>query len=466
MKMPRQGKSLTMLREASRYADYHPAASVLVVAHTQEFCGYLRDLANVERLSPRLTFVPVNRAGDVARGRRGEFFVDHAVWENHGSLVRLALALDPAPIQTPVSLDHGVPGDPAPPPLIGHETASEAGDSLFDRLMAKLEVANRRAEEDLQFLRGIHAEILGVPVEQLDQHMAAQKAEEDRLRQEARAAAPARAPKGKAAKGGDAIGIGRAALSDRQRELLSHVEVENNLAVYKSAERVPDWDLLKRIMLALGGTWKTGGKKAPGGFRFPDDLDAAELVRLAKETGEITDPKAAQYFWTSDELADELAAFVAPVASGRYLEPSAGKGALAQALKRQCAELPGHAIDCIEPLDENRKALLASGFSLIGHDFLVVDPLRLWDGCILNPPFSGQADCRHILKAIECVRPGGRVAAIASAGVQYRQNKLTQQFREELARHGAEVIANPEGSFAHADTLVRTVRILLTKVAT
>jgi hypothetical protein len=33
------------------------------------------------------------------------------------------------------------------------------------------------------------------------------------------AAAPARAPKGKAAKGGDAIGIGRAALSERQREL-------------------------------------------------------------------------------------------------------------------------------------------------------------------------------------------------------------------------------------------------------
>lgn len=85
----RQGKSLSMLREASRYADDHPGASVLVVAHSPHFCAYLRDLAKVERLSPRLTFVPVDRAHDVARGRRGEFFVDHAVWEHHGSSVRL-----------------------------------------------------------------------------------------------------------------------------------------------------------------------------------------------------------------------------------------------------------------------------------------------------------------------------------------------------------------------------------------
>ncbi len=87
--MPRQGKSLTMLREASRYAVEHPTASVLVVAHTHDFCGYLRELAKVEQLSPRLIFVSVERAGDKARGRRGEFFVDHAVWQHHGATVRL-----------------------------------------------------------------------------------------------------------------------------------------------------------------------------------------------------------------------------------------------------------------------------------------------------------------------------------------------------------------------------------------
>lgn len=331
-----------------------------------------------------------------------------------------------------------------------------------DTLIDKLNEANRQADEQVAFLQKLHAEILGIPVEQLDQHLAAEKAKEDRLRQEARASQPARAT-GKAAKGGEAIGIGRAALSGRQRELLAHIKVENNVAIYTSAERIPDWDLLKRVMVALGGTWKTGGKKAPGGFRFPDDVDAAEVVRLAQESGEIIDPRAAQYFWTSDSLADELAAFVAPIAAGRYLEPSAGKGALARALRRACPELPAHAVDCIEPLEEHRKVLLAEGYGLIGHDFMEVHPPRLWDGCILNPPFSGQADCRHILKAIECVRPGGRVAAIASAGVKYRNHKLAREFRELIASHGGAIIDNAENSFAHAGTGVRTVRILLTK---
>jgi hypothetical protein len=85
----RQGKSLTMLREASQYADDHPTATALVVAHTQWFCRYLRDLAKVERLSTRLTFVSVDRAADAARGRRGEFFVDHAVWQHHGATVTI-----------------------------------------------------------------------------------------------------------------------------------------------------------------------------------------------------------------------------------------------------------------------------------------------------------------------------------------------------------------------------------------
>lgn len=410
-------------------------------------------------------------------------------------MTQLALQLDPAPAvaehEPPLEDGYDVyvaplPGQPEPSgplpvfapcvqaaELIAAAAAQVPTDRCLalparhwsDTLIEKLNEANRRADADLAFLEGLHAEILGCSVEEMRKRMVEEKSAQEAERRARLAQKTPRAPKGKAAKGGDAIGIGRAALSERQRDLLSLVRVENNLAVYTSEEQIPDWDLLKRIMLALGGTWKTGGKKAPGGFRFPDDLDAAELVRLAKETGEITDPKAAEFFWTSDELADELAAFIAPVATGRYLEPSAGKGALAHALRRACPDLVSSSIDCVEPLEENRRALREAGFFLIGHDFMAIEPPCSWDGVILNPPFSGQADCRHILRAIEFVKPGGRVAAIASVGIQDRQNKLAQQFRDELARHGAEVIANRDGSFEHAGTSARTCRILLTKRA-
>jgi predicted RNA methylase len=369
-------------------------------------------------------------------------------------MTQLALALEPAPPKSPVSLDHGVPGDPSPPSLIGHETASEAGDSLFDRLMAKLEVANLRAKEDLQFLRGIHAEILGVPVEQLDQHMAAQKAEEDRLRQESRAAAPARAPKGKAAKGGDAIGIGRAALSDRQRELLSHVEVDNNLAVYKSAERVADWGLLKRIMLALGGTWKTGGKKAPGGFCFPDDLDAAELVRLAKETGEITDPKAAGFFPTPLPLAELVLARADVKRPSRILEPSAGTGSLALTA---LGYHPDAEIVCVEALARNAQELRGVAcFKVHEADFLSLSiaDLGTFSVIVANPPFSpGRLDIKHVWHMHQFLEPGGVLVAIMSSGVQFRSDKLATDFRAFVAANAGEIWSNPPGSFEPATSV-------------
>jgi hypothetical protein len=322
---------------------------------------------------------------------------------------------------------------------------------LCDRIMTVLSAANRRAEEDLQELRGLHAEILGCPVEELDQRVGAQKAEEDRLRQESRSAAPARAStRGKAAKGGDAIGIGRAALSDRQRELLAHIKVENNLAVYTSPERIADWDLLKRVMLALGGTWKTGGKKAPGGFRFPDDLDAAELVRLAKESGEITDPKVAEYFWTDNFLANELATFIDPQPDDCILEPSAGEGALVEAIHRRS---PQTQVDCVEPLERNRGALEALGLhtrliSQEEEDFLQLTPPpmdALYDAVIANPPFGRRADVIHITRMLEWLKPGGRLAAIASSGVKHRDDARGREFRALIESHGGAIIDNPAG---------------------
>jgi hypothetical protein len=407
-------------------------------------------------------------------------------------VTQLALQLEPAPLKPPkdaynvyVAPLDGNPEPSGPLPVLAsciQEAEQIAADSASvptdrclalparhwsDTLLEKLSEANRRADEDLAYLKSLHAEILGIPVEKIDEHMAAEKAKEDRLRQEARAAAPARtSTRSKAAQGGDVIGIGRAALSERQRQLLAHVEVKDNVAVYTSNDRIPDWDLLKRVMLALGGTWKTGGKKAPGGFRFPDDLDAAELVRLAKESGEIIDPKVAEFFWTSDDLADELAAFVAPVATGLYLEPSAGKGALAHALRRQCGELVGASIDCFEPLDANRTVLRAAGFNLIGRDFLEFAPgafAATYDGIIANPPFSKRADIIHITRMLDWLKPGGRLAAIASSGVKHRDDARGREFRALIASHAGVIVDNDAGSFEHAGTGVNTVRVLLTK---
>jgi hypothetical protein len=258
------------------------------------------------------------------------------------------------------------------------------------------------------------------------------------------------------------IKIGQRALTDRQRELLSHLKVENNIAVYQPDGFIDDWAELKAIMTALGGSWKTGGKKAKGGFRFDDDADAQELVRLALETGEILDARSAEFFATSDELADELAAFIDPQPGDVILEPSAGKGSLIKAIRRRC---PKAEIVCVEPFPENAKALREIGLEPIERDFLGLTrgDLGELDHAILNSPFSGRADVKHITHALSLLPIGGRLAAIASAGTKYRDDKIGREFRHLIETNHGRIIDNPDGSFNHAGTGVRTVSIFATR---
>jgi hypothetical protein len=268
------------------------------------------------------------------------------------------------------------------------------------------------------------------------------------------------------------IGIGRSALSDRQRQLLAHIRVESNFAVYTSNDRIPDWPVLKTIMVALGGTWKTGGKKAPGGFRFPDDLDAAELVRLAKETGEITDPKAAELFETPLALGSVAVERLEVQAGMRVLEPSAGRGALVRALVTAQHRLH---IEAMEAVDENIAgklgALIHGGgglrltgvFNVVHGDFMLAEPGRTWrepfDRVLMNPPFSKRQDIRHVRHAYNFLAPGGVLVAIMSAGVKYRGDKPGREFREFVTANQGEIWDNPPNSFAESGTGVSTVMV-------
>lgn len=284
---------------------------------------------------------------------------------------------------------------------------------------------------------------------------------EQAIREVREVLAPPPPPRGRRGKP-EEIKIGARALSDRQRELLNNLRVENNVAIYVPDSIIPDWDELKRVMVALGGEWKKGRKGGKGGFHFPDDADARELVRLALETGEILDPKAAEFFETPTELADDLAAFIDAGPGDVVLEPSAGKGALASAVLRRC---PDAKIVCIEPFPENAKALRSMGFEPIKRDFLELSPGDIGpiSHCIMNPPFSGRQDVAHVTRALSLLPVGGRLAAIASAGVQYRDDRVGRDFRSLLERHRGRIVDNPDGSFASAGTMVRTVSIFVEK---
>lgn len=80
----------------------------------------------------------------------------------------------------------------------------------------------------------------------------------------------------------------------------------------------------------------------------------------------------------------------------------------------------------------------------------------------MNPPFSRDQDCRHVLHAFRFLKPGGRlVAIVGSYAVHGSRNPERDRFRAIMREHGRVLRDLPAGTFP--DCNARAVVIELTK---
>jgi predicted RNA methylase len=250
-------------------------------------------------------------------------------------------------------------------------------------------------------------------------------------------------------------------ITDRQRELLGQLVVADGRAVFGSDDHIDDWAALKEVVKLLGGKWKSGGKGVGGkrgGFVFDKDIDVAETIWLARERGEVFDPKLAGFFATSAPVADDLVSKVPLDAHARVLEPNAGTGDIVRAILRA---YPTALVWCAELLENHRRTLAIAGYPIIGADFLELNPSTIepFDAAIMNPPFGNSGDAKHVLHAIRFIRPAGHLAAIISPGIQHRSTAPYFALRRWVERHGGGMKEIPAGAFADAGTNVRTIMI-------
>lgn len=140
------------------------------------------------------------------------------------------------------------------------------------------------------------------------------------------------------------------------------------------------------------------------------------------------------------------------------LEPSAGHGAIAEALRAA-----GAVVTCVE-LDPKKAAHLRSlGFEVVEGDFAALAPsLGRFDVIAANPPFSRQADVDHVLLALDCLRPGGRLASVMSSSVRFRDNAKTVAFRARVEAMGGAFEDLPPLSFRESGTDVNTCVLTVT----
>jgi protein-L-isoaspartate O-methyltransferase len=201
-----------------------------------------------------------------------------------------------------------------------------------------------------------------------------------------------------------------------------------------------------KVLEAAGGKWN---RKAKAHLFEGDAADAIEQILL---TGEITVPQDFGFFETPPAVVARLME-TADVPDGSVsLEPSAGKGAIAVPL----SEVSG-SLDAIELLPKNAAELRArlNGSGMVYEmDFLSTTHDPVYDRIVMNPPFARQADIHHVMHAVKSLRPGGRLVSVMSAGVTFRDNRLTNDLRQLVADRGGKIEPLPPGSFKASGTLV------------
>lgn len=226
---------------------------------------------------------------------------------------------------------------------------------------------------------------------------------------------------------------------------------------------------VNEVLTRIGGKWNRRQK----GHVFDDNLDAGQLVALVVESGDMPPKNPTAFFPTPPDVADMLLRAPAlpriPGTASRILEPSAGKGALAEAVATYCDEAGIAAtLDVCEVLPRFRESLAAGGYRIVGEDFLGFTADDSYDAIVMNPPFAVESDrlayITHIQRAWLMLAPGGVLLAVAPGGFAFRDDKRVAAFRDVMAEHGAWIAAE-DGAFKPSGTGVRTVLIGATKPA-
>ncbi len=205
---------------------------------------------------------------------------------------------------------------------------------------------------------------------------------------------------------------------------------------------------INKVLTFLGGKWDRKSK----GHVFSDN--PSERLNSVIMTGDVIDQKKVfQFFETPTNIVKRIIEIADIQPDMKVLEPSAGKGALAEP-----AVKAGGSVVCVELNPDMGQALLKSGKyqEVFIKDFLSIEDWPIFDRVIMNPPFNNLQDIDHVMKAWNFLKSGGRLVAIMSESAFFRTTKKAIAFREWLEEHQAMIEPLPEGAFKSSGTMVRT----------
>lgn len=149
------------------------------------------------------------------------------------------------------------------------------------------------------------------------------------------------------------------------------------------------------------------------------------------------------YYPTPAAVAARLVSSVHWPEGGAILEPSCGCGRILDALRAHNRTLR---LTGIEVHGGRAAEARAKGHHVQQANFLQVAPQPIFDGVVMNPPFSGRHYLKHIRHALRFLKPGGALVAILPSSAWYDHGELPRGSWSDL----------PVASFAESGTNVPT----------
>lgn len=124
--------------------------------------------------------------------------------------------------------------------------------------------------------------------------------------------------------------------------------------------------------------------------------------------------------------------------AANFLEPSAGKGDLADIISRKGKpsnwDRSQHKIDCIEIEPDLVAALRGKEHTIVGHDWLTYSGVSYYDAILMNPPFSNGDE--HLLKAWDFMWDGEIVCLLNEETINNPHTERRRRLANIIMEHG------------------------------
>ncbi len=168
-------------------------------------------------------------------------------------------------------------------------------------------------------------------------------------------------------------------------------------------------------------------KELLNGYNKPLDPEIEKQQQIKKLESNLLGTKIPGFFPTPQPVIERMLKLAQIDPNDYILEPSAGKGDIADAIRKFGYYYELTVLEISSTLCD---ILTAKGYHPLQEDFL--QHKDLYDKIIMNPPFENGQDIDHVRHAYGLLKRKGILVAIMCESSFFRDNKKYVEFREWL----------------------------------